>query len=99
PAPPDAGVAPSAPASAAPQIIPPNALDANRIAGEKSIVPDESTMDAIGRAGTDKLISSYKVCVTVDGTISTVSQLRSTGFPAYDAKIQTTIRRDWRFRP
>ncbi|HSS03486.1 MAG TPA: protein kinase [Kofleriaceae bacterium] len=99
PAPPDAGVAPSAPVAVAPQIIPPNALDANRIAGEKSIAPDETTMDAIGRSGTEKLISSYKVCVTAEGAISAVSQLRSTGFPAYDAKIQTTIRRDWRFRP
>jgi serine/threonine protein kinase len=100
PAPPDAGVAPApATVAVAPQIVPPNALDANRIAGEKSIVPDETTMNAIGRAGTDKVISSYKVCITAEGTISTVSQLRSTGFPAYDAKIQTTIRRDWRFRP
>jgi len=99
PVPPDAGVAPAPPSAVAPQIVPPNALDANRISGEKSITPDETTMDAIGRAGTDKLISSYKVCVTAEGTISTVSQLRSTGFPAYDAKIQNTIRRDWRFRP
>jgi outer membrane biosynthesis protein TonB len=39
------------------------------------------------------------VCITAEGSISTVSQLRSTGFPAYDAKIQNTIRKDWRFRP
>ncbi|HEY6178745.1 MAG TPA: energy transducer TonB, partial [Kofleriaceae bacterium] len=83
----------------APQIIPPNALDANRIAGEKSIVPDETTMDAIGRSGNDKLISSFKVCVTAEGTIATVSQLKSSGFPAYDEKIQNTIRREWRYRP
>jgi len=99
PAPPDAGVAPAPVAAVAPQIIPPNALDANRIAGEKVIAPDETTMDAIGRSGTDKLISSYKVCITAEGSVSTVSPLRSTGFPAYDAKIQNTIRRDWRFRP
>jgi serine/threonine protein kinase len=99
PAPPDAGITPSPPQPAAAQIVPPNALDANRIAGEKTIAPDESTMDAIGRAGTEKLISSYKVCITAEGSISSVSQLRSTGFPAYDAKIQNTIRKDWRFKP
>jgi serine/threonine protein kinase len=99
PAPPDAGVGPAPPTTVAPQLVPPNALDANRIAGEKSIVPDETTMDAISRAGTDKLVSSYKVCVTAEGSVSAVTPLRSSGFPAYDAKIQTTIRRDWRFRP
>jgi hypothetical protein len=26
-------------------------------------------------------------------------QLRSSGFAAYDEKIQATIRRDWRYRP
>jgi serine/threonine protein kinase len=87
------------PAPVVPQIVAPTALDANRIAGDKSIVPDELTMAAIGRSGHDTLVSTYKVCLTADGSISNVSQLRSTGFPDYDAKIVNTIRRDWRYRP
>jgi hypothetical protein len=63
------------------------------------MVPDEMTMTAIGRAGTDTVVSLFKVCLAADGHIQSVTQLRSTGFPAYDAKIQNTIQRDWRYRP
>jgi serine/threonine protein kinase len=90
----------TAPAAAAPpQVVAPSALDANRIAGDKNIVPDGVTMTAIGRSGQDSVVSTYKVCVTADGAINAVTLLRSTGFASYDAKIQDTIRRDWRFRP
>ena len=41
----------------------------------------------------------FKVCITVDGAISAVSALKSTGFPAYDNKIQNVIRRSWRYHP
>jgi hypothetical protein len=90
---------PPAPTPAAPQVVAPTALDANRIAGDKSIMPDPTTMAAIGRSGETTLISSYKVCVTAEGNVNTVTLLRSTGFPAYDTKIQTTIRKDWRYKP
>jgi len=87
-----------APAPASP-IVTAAALDANRLSGERKIVPDEITLGALGRAGGDTLISSFKICVASDGNISSITQLRGTGFPAYDAKIQSTIRRDWRYRP
>jgi hypothetical protein len=87
------------PAPVVPQLVAPTALDAFRIAGEKSIVPDEITMSAIARSGHDTLVSTYKICITTDGSVNNVSQLRSTGFPDYDAKILNTIRRDWRYRP
>jgi hypothetical protein len=92
--------APLVPASpAAPQAVTPSALDANRIAGDKRIAPDENTMAFISRSGTDQVIASYKVCVTSEGTIGAVTLLKSTGFPTYDATIQSTIRSEWRYRP
>jgi protein TonB len=90
---------PPPPPPAPPQNVAPTALDANRIAGEKNIVPDDVTKTEISRSGKDKLIGSYKLCLTADGNISSVVQLKSTGFPAYDSKIQTTIRGEWRYRP
>jgi serine/threonine-protein kinase len=87
------------PLPAAPQVIAAAALDAHRIAGGETIAPDSATMDAIARSGTDKVVSSYKVCVGPDGNIDTVSPLETSGFPAYDDKIQNTIRRGWRYRP
>jgi protein TonB len=90
---------PPPPPPAPPQNVAPTALDANRISGEKNIVPDDVTKTEISRSGKDKLIGSYKLCITNDGNISSVVQLKSTGFPAYDSKIQTTIRGEWRYRP
>jgi len=88
---------PAAPAP--PPAIAASVLDANRISGDKRIVPDENTMAFIGRAGTEQVASAYKVCVTAEGTIGAVTQLKSTGFPAYDARILATIRGEWRYRP
>ncbi|HEX3764020.1 MAG TPA: protein kinase [Kofleriaceae bacterium] len=90
---------PAAPAPVAPQVVAAAALEANRSSGEKNITPDSATMDAITRSGNDKVISSYKMCVGADGNINTVSLLKTSGFPAYDDKIQGTIRRDWHYRP
>jgi TonB family protein len=80
-------------------IITPGALDANRVAGDKEIIPDENTQSEIGRSGQDKINGSYKLCVAPDGNVTSVTQLKSTGFPAYDNKIQSTIRGKWRYKP
>lgn len=79
--------------------VAPAALDVLRIAGDKNIVPDDLTKTQISRSGKDTVVGSYKLCVTAAGDIKAVSQLKSTGFPAYDSKIQNTIRAEWRYRP
>jgi serine/threonine protein kinase len=84
---------------AAPQNVAPTALDANRVAGDKDIIPDDITKAEIGRSGKDRLVATYKLCLNAEGAISGVSQLVSTGFPAYDAKIMDTIKSKWRYRP
>jgi serine/threonine protein kinase len=105
PVPPPATVAavaqPAAPlaAPAPPQTVAPTALDANRIAGEKDILPDERTQSDIFRSGAEKVVGSYKVCISAEGTIAAVTQLKSTGFPSYDGTIQDTIRNKWRYKP
>jgi protein TonB len=90
---------PPPPPPAPPATVAPTALDANRISGEKLIVPDDVTKTEISRSGKDKLVGTYKLCITADGNISSVGQLKSTGFAAYDSKIQNTIRGEWRYRP
>ena len=74
-------------------------LEGSRIAGEKNITPDDVTKTEIQRSGKDRLIGSFKLCITVGGEISNVNMLKSTGFPAYDQKIQGKIRGEWRYRP
>ncbi|HET7500112.1 MAG TPA: energy transducer TonB, partial [Kofleriaceae bacterium] len=105
PAPPPPAPVPSVapptpePAAAAPQTVAPAELDKNRIAGDKRITPDENTMVSISRSGKGTLVSAYKVCISPEGSVLSVTQLRSTGFPAYDERILETIRREWRYRP
>ena len=62
-------------------------------------MPDERTQSDIFRSGVEKVVGSYKVCISAEGTIAAVTQLKSTGFPSYDATIQDTIRNKWRYRP
>lgn len=90
---------PPPPPPAPPQIIAPNALEQQRIAGEKQIHPDDVTKTEIQRSGKDKVVGGFKVCITAGGDIANVTQVKSTGFPAYDNKILSTIKREWRYRP
>jgi hypothetical protein len=82
-----------------PATVAPNVLDANRIGGDHEILPDDTTQSEIGRAGLETIVGAFKVCITAEGSINTVSALKSTGFAAYDGKIQNMIRRSWRYRP
>jgi hypothetical protein len=79
--------------------VAPTTLEANRIAGDRTITPDSATVDAISRAGTDKLVSTYKICITATGAIDLVSQMKGSGYPLYDEKIRNAIRSEWRYRP
>jgi protein TonB len=90
---------PPPPPPAPPQNVPPTMLEGSRIAGDKMIAPDDVTKTEIGRSGKDRIVGSYKLCLTLDGSISSVAQLKSTGFPAYDAKIQGKMRSEWRYKP
>ena len=107
-APPPPEVAPAPAAVASPVIVAPPAparsvasvaLDANRIAGDKNIVPDDATQTEMRRRGSDKAIGAFKLCLAASGDIGSVSLIKSTGFAEYDWKIQTTIRNKWRYKP
>jgi protein TonB len=89
---------PPPPPPAPPQNVPPTLLEGQRIAGDKMIVPNDVTKTEIQRSGKDKVVGSYKLCLTVDGGIASITQLKSTGFGAYDAKIQGEMR-NWRYKP
>jgi protein TonB len=90
---------PPPPPPAPPQNVAPTALEASRIAGEKQIVPDDVTKTEINRSGKTRVIASFKLCITAAGGVNTVNMLKSSGFPAYDNKILSTIRGSWRYRP
>lgn len=62
------------------------------------MVPDDATKNAIFDAGRPRLIGSFKVCITANGTIESVTMLKSTGSMAYDRKLERGIY-GWRYQP
>ncbi len=90
---------PPPPPPAAPQIVAPTMLEASRIAGDKNILPEEVTKTDIQRSGKSRVVGSYKLCLNAGGDITSVTQIKSTGFGAYDSKILNTMRTQWKYKP
>jgi len=89
---------PTSPPSPPPPSVAPTQLEGSRISGDKNIVPDNVTKVEIARSVKGKIVTALKFCLSTDGSVSSVSLLKSSGFPAYDAKIQREMR-TWRYRP
>ena len=87
----------AAPSETPPSVAPATA-DANRIAGEKNIVPDDETKTAIYLARSTRLVGSFKLLITAHGTIANVVMLKSTGFISYDRTIERRLY-GWKYRP
>jgi len=88
-----AGTPPAPPPNA-----PPTAIERNRIAGNKNILPDDVTKTKIAASRVPRVIGSFKLCLDITGDIADVKMLKSTGFPAYDVQLQEGIR-TWKYRP
>jgi hypothetical protein len=46
-----------------------------------------------------RVVHTSKVCLAVDGHISSVTMLRSSGLPGYDEKIRKQISSTWEYSP
>jgi TonB family protein len=93
---------PALPAEAVPagktRNVPPNELEANRIRGNKNIMPDEFVKRAIQAAGETRVVASAKLCIDTAGEVSEVRILKSSGYPGYDETIVSEMKQ-WGFRP
>jgi TonB family protein len=89
---------PPPPPPAPPQNVAPTVLEGQRIVGDKHIQPDDVTKVEIARSGKEKIVASFKLCVDARGAVTTVNLLKSSGFPAYDRKLQAGIKA-WRYKP
>jgi protein TonB len=89
---------PPPPPPAPPQNIAPTALEQQRISGDKNIFPDDVTKTEIQRAGKTQLTVPVKVCLDRAGNIASVKIMKSSGFPAYDQKLNREINK-WKYRP
>ena len=76
--------------------IAPSVLESYRIAGDKVITPPDDVKAQMPSPGPIK--ASFKLCLADTGEPSDVVMLRSSGFPAYDAKIARELH-TWKYHP
>jgi TonB family protein len=89
---------PPPPPPAPPQAVAPSILEGQRLTGDKNIVPSAAAKAEIERSGKDKVIGSFKLCVSTSGQVTTVSMLKSTGISAYDNELESGVR-TWSYKP
>jgi protein TonB len=89
---------PPGPPPPAPTIIPQVAMHSNMISGEKAIVPDDATKKQIFLDGKSRLVFTLKLCVSPQGVPTTITFMKTSGYPAYDQKVLANMRH-WRFKP
>ncbi|HET6612595.1 MAG TPA: energy transducer TonB [Kofleriaceae bacterium] len=80
------------------KIVPPHALEAQRIAGDARVVPSDTDKLAMARQGQTVVVSVVKMCLSAGGTVTSLQLLKSSGFPGYDRQIKSAMRQ-WRYRP
>jgi hypothetical protein len=98
------------PPKQAPEVVPtpfaggtlrlaPQAIEVHRIAGSKLIVPDDRAKTVLGHTNIDRLVGTFKLCLTPEGRVAAVVPLRSTGVASYDRKIIQEIMTTWQYSP
>jgi hypothetical protein len=92
------GAPPPPPPPPPPVNVPPTLLEGQRTAGNKVILPDEATKRAIKQSGKDKVVGVWKLCIDTNGSVLSITMLKSTGFAGYDKTI-TSEMRTWKYRP
>lgn len=93
------GLAPPPPPPPTPaNTVPPALVEKLRVAGTRAIVPDAPTKGTMLQLGRTKVAPAMKMCLDDKGNVSSVAQLKSSGFPAYDRKIMAEMRQ-WVFKP
>ncbi|HEX4456228.1 MAG TPA: TonB family protein [Kofleriaceae bacterium] len=80
------------------QMVAPTVLKGLRISGETQIQPNDALKSQLLHEGASKLVAMFKVCVDTQGSVNATTQLRSTGYAAYDQELLGAVRA-WRYRP
>ena len=91
------GPPPPPPPMNEPKMVLQVALEQQRISGEKQIHPPNDVATKINRDG-KRVVGVVKMCLNSSGKVKSLSMLKSTGHPAYDAKIKSKMRL-WKYRP
>jgi len=78
--------------------VPPTVLQGLRTSGETQVHAPDTVKTMMLRDGRERTAGTLKLCIAVDGGISSVSVAASTRYEAYDARLVAAARA-WRYRP
>jgi protein TonB len=81
-----------------PKVVPLQAVEAARIAGNADIPLPPEVKQAVVAEGKREVLAMAKLCLDRDGAPTEVSIRKSSGHPAADARIREEMLR-WRYRP
>ena len=81
-----------------PKTVAPSAIKQNRVSGNSQIQPSDADKNQISRDRKSRIITVAKICLNVSGGVSSARVIKSSGYPGYDRKIQSTMR-SWRYKP
>lgn len=73
-------------------------IEGKRIAGERTITPNDVDRYAIQQAGSPQVMGTFRVCIDDTGVVESVLPMRSTGLAGYDAKIIKAMQQ-WKYSP
>jgi hypothetical protein len=78
--------------------VSPTVLESRRLTGSKLIEPDDASKQEIAKSGKAKIVAAFKLCVDTRGAVSSVRRLKSSGFLAYDTKLERAMK-TWTYAP
>ena len=81
-----------------PDTVRPDLARGLRTSGDEQIFPPRTVQLDMVHAGKDRVQGTFQLCVDERGSVSSVRQLKSTGYQAYDSELIDAMRR-WRYRP
>ena len=80
------------------ETLPPTVAKGLRMSGDEQVFPPRTVQLDMVHAGKGQVQGTFQLCVDERGTVSSVRQLKSTGYQAYDSELADAMRR-WRYRP
>jgi hypothetical protein len=81
-----------------PELVAPQVIAGLRISGDTQVHPSDVTKMEMLRDGHQRIVGTFKVCLTADGSVQSIGLVASTHYAAYDALLTDAIR-GWRYRP
>lgn len=81
-----------------PTMIAPTLMTGLRTSGETQVQPPDTVKTEMHRSGQDRATAGFKVCLDASGNVASATQIKSSGFPAYDQRLTSAIS-TWRYRP